>query len=322
MSLPADVLARYPAPLHGPATPLLNHGGFSGARLFRIDTPGGALCLRAWPANVDAAQLDFVHALMRRAVDANLEFVPRVLRTVGGESCVRVDGQWWELTTWMPGAADFHQQPTPQRLRVSCIALAQVHDAWSDPPPALATLPAVERRLAVVHDWQPLIASHWQPPADPLDPVAPWARRAWPIVRRRLREVERLLVPWRGRAMLLQPCLCDIWHDHVLFTSDRVTGLVDFGSCKIDHVAVDLARLLGSLAGDDGALWEVGLDAYAALRPLSAEERGLARDLDQTGVVVGAANWLRWLYRERRAYADRGAVARRLAALGQRMFAG
>ena len=81
----------------------------------------------------------------------------------------------------------------------------------------------------------------------------------------------------------------------------------------------DLARLLGSMVGDDGAMWGVGLEAYGGL---SEEERALARVLDRSGVVVAAANWLRWLYREGRRYDDRAAVAARVAGLVGRLTGG
>ena len=60
----------------------------------------------------------------------------------------------------------------------------------------------------------------------------------------------------------MQPCLCDPWHDHVLFTGDQVSGVIDYGSVKEDHIAVDLARLLGSLVEDDENAWSIGLKAY------------------------------------------------------------
>jgi homoserine kinase type II len=117
----------------------------------------------------------------------------------------------------------------------------------------------------------------------------------------------------------LQPCLGDLWHDHVLFDGDTVTGLIDYGAARLDHVAVDLARLLGSLAGDESNLRAAGLTAYRRVRPLSPDEEALVTVLDRTGTILGAANWLLWLYREGRVFEDREGVARRLAALVERI---
>ena len=104
--------------------------------------------------------------------------------------------------------------------------------------------------------------------------------------------------------MPLQPCLCDLWHDHVLFTDDDVTGVVDFGSAKTDHVAVDLARLLGSFVEDDPDLRDAGLDTYDREVGLSGEDRALVDVLDRTGAIIGLMNWLRWIYQEKREFAD------------------
>ncbi len=98
-----------------------------------------------------------------------------------------------------------------------------------------------------------------------------------------------------------------------------VTGLIDYGGVKLDHVAVDLARLLGSMVGDDFGLRAAGLQAYSRIRPLSLEEENLVHLLDETGTLLGAANWLKWLYREGKTFEDRNAVAGRLADLVKRI---
>jgi Ser/Thr protein kinase RdoA (MazF antagonist) len=122
-----------------------------------------------------------------------------------------------------------------------------------------------------------------------------------------------------SRRWPLQPCLCDVWHDHVLFERDGLTGLIDYGSAKVDHAAVDLARLLGSLVGDDAKNWAIALRAYRMVRPLAAEEEELSHFLDETGTVLGVANWLRWLCHSERQIEDRGAAAERLRVLAERM---
>jgi aminoglycoside phosphotransferase (APT) family kinase protein len=90
----------------------------------------------------------------------------------------------------------------------------------------------------------------------------------------------------------VQPCLCDVWHDHVLFTGEAVTGLVDYGEVKPDHPAVDLARLLGDLIGDDERRFHLGLAAYrAAGGPVEVDEH-FVRLLDRTGVVCAVIHWV------------------------------
>jgi homoserine kinase type II len=152
-----------------------------------------------------------------------------------------------------------------------------------------------------------------------LDPVRPWAEKAWHLIQSLIPRLPDQLTPWLARIVPVQPCLCDVWHDHVLFEGDKVTGLVDYGSVKIDHVAVDLARLLGSLIGDDQDMQILGLEAYRLVRPLSPEETALVQVLDETGTVLGGVTWLRWLYQENRHYESRDSVARRLASLVGRM---
>jgi thiamine kinase-like enzyme len=134
-----------------------------------------------------------------------------------------------------------------------------------------------------------------------------------PVLRRVADDARRELAAWRGEVRL-QPCLCDVWHDHILFTEGEVTGVIDYSSMRMDAVAGDVARLLGSLAGDDEPAWRVGLSEMG-LAP--AEER-LARLLDRAGTAAAALRWERWL-REGRPFADPEAARRRASEVLRRV---
>ena len=179
--------------------------------------------------------------------------------------------------------------------------------------------PAITRRFERTNDWLSLVASGWRPHFEPDDPVSPWASQGERLLAVWAEQVPSILAPWVDRSFVLHPCLCDVWHDHVLFEGDTVTGIIDYGSVRVDHPATDLARLLGSLIGDDAAAWAVGFDAYESICPLAPDDEALARALDRTGSIVGVMNWLMWLYREGRQYENRQLVADRLAELVRRL---
>jgi homoserine kinase type II len=98
------------------------------------------------------------------------------------------------------------------------------------------------------------------------------------------------LEPWAAQRVPLQPCLVDVWPDHVRFTGDRVTGLIDFGAVQDDHVAADLARLFAGFPGPDSL--PAALAAYRAAGGRLGEPDEFVRLLARTGLVCGAAAWL------------------------------
>jgi Ser/Thr protein kinase RdoA (MazF antagonist) len=299
-----------------------SHGGFSGARLWRVESPDGGWCLKAWPpGGTTADRLRVMHGLMRQGREADLEFVPAPRAAADGSSWVESEGRYWDLTTWLPGQADFRERPTAVRVEAACAALAALHRAWRPKRPHRGACPAIERRLQAAEQWTALVRSGWRPAFDTAgdSAVAGWAERGWVVLGYAVRRVPQWLAGWQGATLPLQPCLCDVWHDHVLFAGDAVTGLVDYGSVKRDHVTVDLARMLGSLVGDHPGLRAAGLDAYDRAAGLSAEEQALVDVLDRTGTVLSLASWLRWLFHERRQYEDTLRVARRLEGLVSRV---
>jgi Ser/Thr protein kinase RdoA (MazF antagonist) len=315
-----DVLAHYPG--ISPTESLIylgNRGGFSGARLWRVHED--KYCLKAWPANGKSSEhLAGIHEWMRTARASGLAFVPDVLPTRAGQTCIEYVGRLWDLTTWMPGAADYHEHPSSALLRSACVALARLHFVWSRQATA-GSCPAVLRRMRTAVQWEELRRQGWRPTfvKGSVDPVQPSAQRAWDLVLRHMEGLTSLLLPFAKIGVPLHPCLCDVWHDHVLFHDQDVSGIIDYGSAKTDHPAVDLARLLGSLDGDDPGAWAQGLQSYREVRPFEEWEEHLATVLDRTGLVLAAANWLRWLYFDNRSYEDRQAVANRLSEIVERL---
>jgi homoserine kinase type II len=285
------VLRHYPAALAGLRWVALGGaGGFSGAHIWRGESHGEPLyALKAWPWPMDHERLAGIHRLMARA--AHLPFVPEVVAplnpTVERTASVIAAGRVWDVTRWMPGTADFATNPTPARLANACAALAELHRAWRPPLPAFAPCPGVQRRRQLLAEWDALrtalrsLAGSPRRGRDALEVAAPRAAQE--------------LRPWESRPVPVQPCLCDVWGAHVLFTGDEVTGIIDYGAIKEDHVAVDLARLLGDLVGDDATRFAEGLAAYRAAGGALDTPDEFVHLLDRTGTACGIVFWLRKL---------------------------
>ena len=72
----------------------------------------------------------------------------------------------------------------------------------------------------------------------------------------------------------LHPVLRDIWSDHVLFQGEQVSGIIDFGTVRMDEPAADLARMLGSLHPFEEEVRLGAIEAYNRQRPV----HGVARE--------------------------------------------
>src|SRR5262249_15178155 len=108
--------------------PLGNCGGFSGASIWRVPGINGPLCLKAWPGAYSPRHLARIHDFMIRA--GSLRFVPRISKTAASADSVDQAGRLWDLTTWMPGRADFAAMPTTIRVSHAAQALALLHQTW------------------------------------------------------------------------------------------------------------------------------------------------------------------------------------------------
>jgi homoserine kinase type II len=308
------VLRLYPSVARpsSPPEPLGNAGGLSGARLWRYRSGLGPLVARAWPHDGPTREaLEEIHGWLAEA--APVGFVPVPVAGLDGRTLQSSGGRFWEVTPWMPGSADPDRPPLPAKVCSGFSALAAVHQRLAHhrtpgPSPGLLSrarevgwllgggFAEVERAIA-------------RQPADPLTVLAArWvdtARRAAPRVHDDLARAA-------GVQVNRQPCLRDVRPDHILFSGDKVTGLVDFGAMGIDTVATDLSRLASEWIGSAPALRSAGFAAYVAVRPVAPSEAALIEVFERSAALLGAGHWVRWHFLEGRVFADPSAVARGL----------
>lgn len=314
-----EVLSRFgPAFASYPRLDLAAAGGMSGARFWRIGAPQGPLCLRRWPAEHPSAErLGWIHAVLEHVHRAGLTYVPVPLRTASGDSFVEAGGHLWELAPWMPGVADYRRSPNRTRLEAAMQALARFHVAAATFPGAAARSgpsPAIgERRRRLVDllggDLGELLASVGR---SGVSELSERAKRFEALFSAEAARVLRLLDEVAAIVTALHPCIRDIHDEHVLFTGDVVTGLIDFGAMRIETPAADVSRLLGSMAQSDANARRVGIEAYRSTVPFSEDELKLATALDQSTLLLAPANWFEWLGRQGREFEDMGAIVARI----------
>lgn len=304
---PHQVLSHYPAASMIQTCHPVADAGFSGARIWRVETLAGPCALRRWPDDGLAAnRLQGLHALLQHLQDSGLTFVAVPLRNRAGSTITRHRDAWWQLEPWLPGTANDCENPSRPRLATAMQSLARWHDAARTfvPNPAAQTwfagpdrgpAPAIVERAVKLRDMLLRISAVSTPHrlstgewSDVFQRLLTGCRQRGPALLPQLEQACTIPVP-------LQVCLRDVWRDHVLYTDDEVTGLIDPSAARIDTVAADLARLLGSLIGDGAEAWDFALAEYRQERPLAPAELRLVPLLDQSGVVLSAWTWIEQL---------------------------
>ncbi len=313
-----SVLRCYPADCQPTQVEFLDTaGGLSSARLWRLTTPRGRLLLRRWPTeHPPRERLEFIQAVLWHVQQEGCHKVPLPLETSAHRGYVEHAGYLWELAPWLPGESNYLQAPSLVRLRNAMTALAEFHQAVSSFPlaePAQCPSPGIAERLAQLRSLLDGEFEHLRVLVQSArDGYQPWAAQIIELFPRAAPQVVTALERASRVEVSVIPCLRDIWHENVLFEGDAVSGLIDFGSLRPENVSADVARLLGSMAEDDRALWREGFAAYEALRPLSEDEAMLTTVFDSSGVLMGGVNWLTWIYERGRTFEQPAAVQSRL----------
>ncbi len=321
--------------------------GFSGAVVLRVVVEGTKLaheaeyCLRGWPPDsLQRDRLVGLHRLLEHIHRCGVKQVPVPLKNQFGATLYTEAGQFWQLEPWMPGRADFSTAPTDARLQNSMIVLAQWHDAASRfearspevewfKQVTSATSPTVEDRLVRIHRFYSGDAAKMKKLVADTASLSGWEAEFLElrILSRQILDFFVMSAPHVGKELLayrdvrlrLHPCLRDVWHDHVLFDGDEVTGLIDPNAARCETPATDLARLLGSFLRDDDDRWDMAISAYRSIRPLSDREAKLARVLDQSTTLLSGLTWLERLFVHRESYSNPPRVIARLRQITSRM---
>ena len=313
--------------------PLEATGGFSGAVIVRVETEIGDYCLRGWPLNsLPRNRILGLHRLLYSVFQQGVTQVSVPVSAQSGSTLVVVQDRFWQLEPWMPGKANFHDNPSDTRLVETMACLARWHRAASlfSPRPeerewffcnSNARSPAVIERLEMIREWsegkslllkQAMSRSAHSPFREVADEIVPRFDRLAPSVTRQMQAASQ--VPFE-----LQPCLRDLWHDHVLFRGDEVTGLIDASACRGENVAADLSRLLGSFVGDDRSKWDFALQEYARHRALSVDEEELVVVLDRSGVLLSGMTWMDRHFLQEKHFGNESAVLARLETIFKRL---
>jgi Ser/Thr protein kinase RdoA (MazF antagonist) len=324
MSDPSFILSLYPPDCRPTRIePLHNAGGMSGAQFWRVLAPRGTLILRRWPREHPAPErLRFLHAVLLHAVQRDITFLPVPIRATSSETFIEHAGHMWELSPWMPGTADYEKTASAEKLRAAMQALARFHIATGDFQPArCAPSPAIERRLKMLQELQSGGLGELSHAVNDTvwTDLAPLAGKFLAALPTAIPRAIAQLALLKDVPFSLQPCLRDIWHDHVLFSGNDVTGIIDFGAMNVDTPACDIARLLGSLVGDDAPGWQAGISAYSAVRSLMTDESRAIGALDASGTLLAGCNWIRWIYVERRQFENHTQVSERFCRIVDRL---
>jgi homoserine kinase type II len=299
-------------------SPFRSPMSFSGAALWRVVAPRGPLCLRRWsPEFPSTERLEFLQAVLWHVNQEGFDRIPVPVETHHKHGYIWHAGHLWELTPWLPGAADYRANPTKPRLHNAMIALAAFHEAArSFPLPETGPIgsPGIADRALRLQALLGgrLVELRKALGAGEYPAIAQRGRRLIDAAMRHGPSVLHALETASGLDVAVQPCIRDVWHAHILFEADEVTGIVDFGALRPDNIATDVARLLGSLAQDDVSDWQAGLAAYQSVRRLSRNEHNLVLAFDRSTVLMGGLQWLEWIYLEGRVFPEEAAVIARL----------
>lgn len=321
----STILPRWP--ISATEVSPLQSSGFSGANLWKINaSQPKPLCLKHYrSSDLTVKQLDGIHRVLIHAFNEGCDFVAKPLRLTDGFTTVVAGPDnsptagLWDLSNWVPGCAvtSFNNA----QIVSAFASVARFHKSAAQVNLAFGPSPNLSYR-------QSQLAKLVRPDSSTLDQASDLLKTASidSALRGHLATLVDLLqrVPQSHIASLrtrlnefstmelpLHPVVRDLRAEHLLFTGDQLTGLVDFDAMQMDSVAYDLSRLTSSMRLDESQL-HLALSTYHSARPIQAAEAKLVQLLTAVSTLLAPLSWVNWLVLEQRSFGNLAAVERRL----------
>jgi homoserine kinase type II len=305
----------------------IQSSGFSGAEIWKINAHQiQPLCLKHYRSeSLSVSQLDGIHRVLIHAFNEGCEFVAKPMRLEDGFTTVVAglpsspSAGLWELSNWVPGNAV--STFSNAQIENTFASIARFHKSAAQVNLAFGPSPNLALR-------QTQLAKLVRPDSPTLDQASEMLKTA--SLDGNLRDhlqriVDRLQrVPLAHIASLrlqlnkfatedlpLHPVVRDLRAEHLLFTDDRLTGLVDFDAMQMDSVAYDLSRLTSSMRLNETQL-HLAFSTYHSQRPIQTAEAKLVQVLTAISRLLAPLSWVNWLVLEQRSFSNLAAVEQRL----------
>jgi Ser/Thr protein kinase RdoA (MazF antagonist) len=280
---------QYPSLLHPIQTPEVHSTGLSGAIIWKASTKSGDIAVRRFGPKTSRSDVQILHDLLTQARRLSWHEVPQPFPANDGSTVVEHAGSHWDLCSWQPGEPST-LPISDGRLRSSMHLIARWHGFWTRENTGTfidANSNAVLRRQT---EWRRLTDGKSFREAAGGD----LARRTFVAIEARRRRLEELFnaLPLVLAAEPLVFTHGDLHREHILFTDDMPTGLIDL-SCRWDYAAADLARWLPSVAEPNR--WPHALEWYREKAPMSTNSERAIPMLAATGLTIAALRWKEWL---------------------------
>jgi len=311
------VLSEYPKDHRiGKIYPLTHKAGLSGAEYWMVESGAGHFCLRGQPQEtLSINRLQYIQAVLWHAVYEGFDLVPLPSETRDHKGVVECDGRFWELLPRLEGRKiESFEKVDATQIVSAMLTLAQFHEVTSTfplPNEPLGLSPTVQKHL---NRWKSWVGGDIHELTNRLRLLQreTCGFQEMALIRESVILLDHFLT-FGGNAMTMftrgtrlavpiQPVIGNVNRRHLLFDDDGLCGIIDFKELGVDSVALDIASLLGSLAGNDPKLWNYGLKAYRSIRPISDEELYLVTAFDFADMVLSGLEWLDLLFLKQREF--------------------